>query len=649
MLSRWRLAPSCQIYALSKGILVCSERSVRINFGSSAFEASLVGLIRGRRDFGPLYDAYTASTVDGAVSTLRSLGAIEPCDSPIQIVDLWAEPGEPVVSVDAKLIVIAHPDDPRLEALLAAVQGHSTLLVWIDGDRVVAVHNKIGQSPCVRCALLFDTDAYGRAQPAALLGPVFEALRLGKFASFEGSTGLQVAQALAASMQVAESAWPVPGQALVVNARTWQTRHDAYHAHPACPCAGYRNAARLAVAADFGVQPALSQFAPLLRLAPTDADQPSRVMFRRSQSPWPNRASDYGAATARGELAEVRALAEGIERFAMHHAPADEMNLSAVQLGSRAMSESKIRSLLFRDQTYQSEGFRLPRYELDSRRDWSWAEHIVTGERLLIPTSLVGRTRPGDCRLVDATSNGYAAHRSRPSAIINAIFELVERDALLMTWYLNRTPPRFDVSSISEISALKIEVAGFLVGDTIGFPVVWLLARLPDGSIRSACGAASCFDVALRRATLELVASTAKSQSLGPALDRALDLEDPGLRPGPSDHLRYYMDPEHCEPIYRRMRVPCTESLQSCRARWPGSSVEVSIERVVTVLTGAGLGDIWVVDRSLPHLFGASWHAVRAVIPGIVELSWGQPLRRLASPRLHRPSEGFSRCPHPIS
>lgn len=67
-------------------------------------------------------------------------------------------------------------------------------------------------------------------------------------------------------------------------------------------------------------------------------------------------------------------------------------------------------------------------------------------------------------------------------------------------------------------------------------------------------------------------------------------------------------------------------------------------------LARAGLR-LWLVDSSLPTVFGSAWTVQRAVVPGLVELSYGQAYRRLASARVARwLGEGHvvTSTPHPL-
>ena len=75
------------------------------------------------------------------------------------------------------------------------------------------------------------------------------------------------------------------------------------------------------------------------------------------------------------------------------------------------------------------------------------------------------------------------------------------------------------------------------------------------------------------------------------------------------------------------------------------------MEKVLAATERAQL-DTWLIDRSLSAVFGAGWHVIRAVIPGTVEVSWGQAYRRLASPRLKQAwaaGGSLNPLPHPVA
>lgn len=81
------------------------------------------------------------------------------------------------------------------------------------------------------------------------------------------------------------------------------------------------------------------------------------------------------------------------------------------------------------------------------------------------------------------------------------------------------------------------------------------------------------------------------------------------------------------------------------RTRWPHEAGRDRFATVIDVVLRAGLEPLFI-DRSLPDLFGR-WRVTRALVPRTVEMSWGQPYRRLASPRLLARLAGRTPSPWP--
>lgn len=86
---------------------------------------------------------------------------------------------------------------------------------------------------------------------------------------------------------------------------------------------------------------------------------------------------------------------------------------------------------------------------------WTTGHNLVTGAEWAIPAQLVWLSPPSSFGQTDRyftqTSNGVAAHGTVEQALINAIYETIERDAFMRTWYTQSAPPRIDLTTIPEI------------------------------------------------------------------------------------------------------------------------------------------------------------------------------------------------------
>lgn len=639
-----RLAPGVALHSVDAGLLARTPaRWVRIDLRDRRLEANLVSrLSRG--------SIHVDESERVAIDAMERAGLlVSEGDELVLVVDCSQPEAMPPdlglrVSVatararaddDGTFVLVGAPDDNVLGELAGTLveRGRRSIVVWIDERGVAIARDDGARRGCVLCAWRQDSALARYVAPGLAVGR-------GPRAIGGAATLGQLAASRVRSIVGDPSAQPAAGEVWVFERASAVASVYAVTPHPGCFCARRAEGReRTAPDADWDAL-ASRRFAPIWpvdRGAPTRA---ARVVYRRSRSAWRADVDALGVALGAGDGAEVRALAEGIERFCMLDAPPDVQSTVAGDLTGEVLSHDAIRSLTFRDADYLQPGFRFQPFTEDEPIDWSIAHCSSDGRRVWVPTSLVGRVPRGSTALVDATSNGYACHVDRDVAITSALYELVERDAVLLHWYARLAPlPRIDVE-------LGIEGASALLAtQDIDVPVVLAVARRPDGSMRCASAAAASIDEALRRARAELEVALEGTSAPG----EHAALTDPGRRYEPDDHLRHYAGSRGNDAYARLVASAPSVGIAELRERWPAQEqARAAVERALEARSLTA----WIVDRSLPDVFGFRWHVVRALVPGLVELSWGQPYRRLASPRI---AERMRRAavaqhePHPVA
>jgi thiazole/oxazole-forming peptide maturase SagD family component len=548
-------------------------------------------------------------------------------DPPL-VVDLFGDGDAGAAALTAAPVVLAgRIDDPRIHQILRHRRSRqaSTALAWTSGARVGAACDDGTSRPCVHCALLQDTTSFHIAIPARMLSLVEDAVRAGHwFEHNAAATG----QARDLARWLASNAPLSPGEAVLCDVSGELAVREWFSPHPSCWCA-------FDAAAPRQTTPAIHQrLSPIQIIDSRGNGHPVRVRYRRSRHLAPLVREAFGQATAWGPAARVRAIAEAVERTAMLHAPPQLRDRSLRALaGLPVLARGELDSLLFTAEQHALPGFRFPRVDEELRLDWSWAEDLDGTVRALVPTSLIGRPSEHSARLVDATSNGYAAHPERDKAIETALLEVIERDAVLATWYARRMPLQIGAGELYEEASLRT----FLVTQDIDLPVVWIVATLPWGGVRCGSAAAATVVEASTRARSEVIASVISAR---PPRSAIPNLHDVGRRAGPEDHARFYDEAANAAAAFQWLDSAAVVSIDEAGARWPAPVAPRS------AIARAGLRGYWV-DRSLPELL-PGWHVARVLIPGLVELSWGHPYRRAATSRLEPLAEA-NPWPHPIA
>lgn len=610
-----RLASGVALFATASGLLVRTPKGwARIGLGDRHRESALVErLARGAM-------AITAQDKSIARVLLGKDLLVATADTPTA----GAVPSFP------EHVLIGAPDDATMGMRLAerVRARRPSLVLWIDERGIAAAYDDGAARGCPLCAWSWDSAAARYVTPTGDLAGAPRAFADAEHFALRAVRVVEEAHALDSSC-----VWTISSP----NAEAVTT---SIAPHPSCPCAVRPVRARAAAwspPADW--EAARRRHAPVWPMDSGD-ESVARVVFRRSRSPWSTHPGALGVALGTGADPRAAALGEAIERFAMLHAPPTWIERAAEALEVPALEPALVRELLFREEEYVADGFRFRRYDPSEAQDWSIASSLATGEERAVPASIVGRARAGTRSFTDATSNGYAAHHDRDRAIDGALLELVERDALLLDAY---TPTR---------ELLRLVDAGgprgcstFLVTQDVELPVVLALKIRADGVLRVGSAAGTTLDSAGARAHAELAVALAGSATERPA--RALD--DVRSRFEPDDHLAALRGAAASTMLAamgaRSRSLPCS----AVRSRWPGASSPRAL--IVGALATVGL-EPWIVDRSLPGIFGEGWHVVRALVPGLVELSWGLPYRRLASRRMTaRLAAGahLSTSPHPIA
>jgi oxazoline/thiazoline synthase len=124
---------------------------------------------------------------------------------------------------------------------------------------------------------------------------------------------------------------------------------------------------------------------------------------------------------------------------------------------------------------------------------WTRADSLVSDRSMLVPAGLVYMYFPfkNEPEYCNADTNGCAAGRSLAEAKLNALLELIERDAVAIWWYNRIRRPAIDLGMFGDSSILKIQRAFERQGHSayvldvttdLGIPAYVAVAPAQDGS-----------------------------------------------------------------------------------------------------------------------------------------------------------------------
>lgn len=368
------------------------------------------------------------------------------------------------------------------------------------------------------------------------------------------------------------------------------------------------------------------------------------------------RAADYASA-------QTVAVLEGLERYCGLYGGRSRRSVRATyaEVAGRAVDPRDLG--LHPDPSYTSD-FLYHRFDPDVRIDWVSTTSFSRRDPVLVPERNVfyGPRSDGWTGFVFETSSGCALGSSPEEAVLHGVRELAERDAFLMTWYRRLALPEVALGSVPspELQCLLVRAAeftgfrfrAFLSTMEYRIPSVWMVAegQDPEGP-QVLAGGASHFTLqrALLAALQELVGLVLAVQHSyrsrradgEPMLEdpfRVLQMRDHALvnsLPEARDRFAFLLDrDERPRPL---AELTGDDLVHSDMAR--------QLESVVTRLAYCDL-EVLGVDQTVPEVRDLGLWCARAVVPGLLPVTFGHRNRRTVGlPRLEAPA---SRLPYTV-
>lgn len=312
------------------------------------------------------------------------------------------------------------------------------------------------------------------------------------------------------------------------------------------------------------------------------------------------------------DQARVSALCEALERFSgVYQGDEARLRASCGELGAAAFAPGDL--LNFSDTQYRERDRRNAR-DLDRRRwipaplpagtaiDWTPGWSLRTHDRRYVPLAYCYAEAPADAGTAYCTtcSNGVAAGTCLEEAILQALLELIERDAAAIWWYSRARRPAIDLESFADpyFDALQADYRhrGWTLWvldltHDLGIATCVALAHEP-GQDRFAIGFGCHLEprLAVQRALTEL--------------NQLFDPSGPRRTPWDRELLdRDYLFPQPDRPLVTAASLP----------RITGADLRADIEHCTTRLERAGL-ELVVVDKTRPDI---GLHVAQVIVPGL--------------------------------
>jgi ribosomal protein S12 methylthiotransferase accessory factor len=376
---------------------------------------------------------------------------------------------------------------------------------------------------------------------------------------------------------------------------------------------------------------------------------------------------------ARYSDAETAAILEGVERYsgAEPRAFRPSVRGSFSQFSDVAVDPHTFG--LHSEREYRANPGLLP-YRDDLEIRFVWAYSFARQQPVLVPLQLgfYSRMRPGDNIFIAGEgSSGCSLGSCAEEAILHGIFEALERDAYMLTWYAKLHPPRIDPMecgdaevrhSCRRLRADGFELFVFDITTDLGIPALWVLVMRDNKwpHLLSVAGAHLYPECALKKALRELWGGiTLYELSSHEGHERALKLaDDPSRVRTITEHSLLYT----VSTLQRNFEFvtanPVRSSLREmeCRVRdlWSADLADELKATIGRIISGGC--DVLAVDQTAPEQTPYGLRTFKVLIPGAVPGTWGDHRRRFEClPRLDaalsrgKPtSSGGSSRPNPM-
>ena len=356
--------------------------------------------------------------------------------------------------------------------------------------------------------------------------------------------------------------------------------------------------------------------------------------------------------------AHISAFGEAIERYSAARYRLEDLKYA--KMGD--LSGDKIDPdtlVLYSKRQYQTPQFPFSPWQRKQKIHWTKGTWLGTDKPVWVPAliSYFNFKSVYEEQFSQVSSNGLAAGQSNEDAGIRACYELIERDAMMLTWYAQQPCQRVKLDAlyegkfkvlIDEITAKNISLELYLLDVGVHVPTIVCLA-LGDGYSSPAVSVSLATHgdimVAMRKAVLEqghvmpyLCYLMTSGQKWPMTVEEVQSLED---------HAAYYFNLDK-RAAFDFMRQPESNAISPSDWKYPivsdAKDLNYRLQRIGV--------DVAIVDVTSPDVaLSSPFRVARAVGVHMQPIHFGEQFKRVNNPRLRRLLKGqpVNMNPHPIA
>jgi ribosomal protein S12 methylthiotransferase accessory factor len=354
-------------------------------------------------------------------------------------------------------------------------------------------------------------------------------------------------------------------------------------------------------------------------------------------------ASADGSGTALEEAeCLLPSLAEGLERYCTSIFASEQfVTATAAELGSAALDLTVIPRCSSRELSHPRCPLVAPDATLPIR--WVRALSLLSGDMVFVPAIMVylytGYDTPGE-RIWIPITTGCAAHRSYERALLAAILEVIERDAISLVWLQKLPLPRIEIDRFSpqlatywdhyQKGSSDLEYFFFDATTDLGVPTVYgVQVSATNKRVTTLVSCSSAMDPA--EAIVKVMRDMGSCR---------IPFRRPREVPANWDNFTdlfhgaaYMARAERASAFDFLVKTPNRRLLSSI-ACLDDTDERRALDGMLTKLRSKGL-DAYAVDLSSDEALRAGFRVVRVLIPGLQPFSFQYRARYLGHPRLY--------------
>lgn len=355
-----------------------------------------------------------------------------------------------------------------------------------------------------------------------------------------------------------------------------------------------------------------------------------------------------GGADMQNEMAMLKAIAEAVERYAAACIPNSELvDGSWHSLGAEGPSPGDY--ALYSAQQFEQTDFPFVPFTENTPLRWTQVEDAFDQTKHLVPAGMIylpyqTSTAIGEAWITQPISTGLAAHIDIESASLNALMEVVERDAISLIWQARMKMPlvvQEELPGHLKEMIVQYEQIGYrvtLLDGTLDASIPTMVAVLEgngQGTFPILLGAGTHLDplVAVRKCLQEptIMEGSMRSFSRKRQSQQSIMRVDEVL--SFADHLAWWSDPRNVKHAGFLTEGKQRSLPSQWSEEWGERSSKALLSEAVLRLNQTGFQTL-IKDITPPDIRSAGMVVVRALVPGYHNIASGHHLRRLGGDRL---------------